>query len=248
MRKTILRRLRIGFVAVLAPVCLPFPVSTQSVSVSGALTLGTEVENRDTETDYSNAVVWLTSTRASDLGVGPTPGHFEILQENKRFLPRILPMPVGSTVDFPNLDPFFHNVFSLFEGKRFDLGLYEAGTSRSTRFDRPGISYIFCNIHPDMVAVIIAVNTDLFGPTDAGGQFRIEAVPPGEYQLHVWHERMQPTDSTSDGQALSVGAADVEVASIPMEASGLALEDHTNKFGLEYESPATSGVPYLLPR
>ena len=200
------------------------------------------------ETDYSNAVVWLTSTRATDPRVSPTPGHFEILQENKRFLPRILPMPVGSTVDFPNLDPFFHNVFSLFDGKRFDLGLYEAGTSRSSRFDRPGISYLFCNIHPDMVAVIVAVETNLFGLTDALGTFRMEAVPPGEYQLHVWHERLRPSAGAGDVQAISVGATDVEVASIPMEASGLALEDHTNKFGLEYESPATSGVPYLLPR
>jgi hypothetical protein len=80
-----------------------------------------------------------------------------LVQKNKSFEPHILVIPAGSMVEFPNHDPFFHNVFSLFEGKRFDLGLYEAGTSRMVRFDRPGISYIFCNIHPEMSAVIITL-------------------------------------------------------------------------------------------
>ncbi len=235
-------------VAVLAWVCVPFPVFAQIVLVTGSLVLEAEATSRDTETDYSDAVVWLTPIGVPDPSVSPTPDRIEILQKGKRFFPRILPMPVGSTVDFPNLDPFFHNVFSLFEGKRFDLGLYEAGTSRSTLFDRPGISYIFCNIHPEMVAVIVAVETDLFGLTDDRGRFQIEGVPAGEYQLHVWHERMRAEGETNEAQAVSVGTTDVEVPSVAMAGSSRALEGHTNKFGLEYESPTTSGAPYLLPR
>ena len=158
-------------------------------------------------------------------------------------------MAVGSTVDFPNLDPFFHNVFSLFEGKRFDLGLYEAGASRSARFDRPGVSYIFCNIHPDMVAVIVSVEGDLFSLTDAHGQFVLEGVPVGEYELRIWHERMRPQNDTDAGRIVRVtSSATVELPSVPMVSDDRALTDHTNKFGLEYESTSESSTPYLRPR
>lgn len=230
--------------ALLVWLCMPPLVSAQTVVVTGSLLREVDGTNENTQTDYSDAVVWLTPVRTS-ASVAPTPDHFEIMQKDKRFLPRILPIPVGSTVDFPNGDPFFHNVFSLFEGKRFDLGLYEAGTSQSTRFDRPGVSYIFCNIHPEMVAVVVSVATDLFGLTDTTGQFRIEDVPAGDYHLHVWHERMKTLDGES--QAVSVGADDLEVLPIPMADSSRALESHTNKFGQEYESPST-GTQYLLPR
>ena len=91
-----------------------------------------------------------------------------LVQKNKSFEPHILVVPAGSMVEFPNRDPFFHNVFSLFEGKRFDLGLYEAGTSRMVRFDRPGISYIFCNIHPEMSAVVITMATPLYAISNRG--------------------------------------------------------------------------------
>ena len=233
--------------AVLMSLCSPSLVLAQTVSVGGSIVLDTEATSPHNETDYSNAVVWLTPVGARAPHTRLTPARFEILQQDKRFLPRILPIPVGSTVDFPNRDPFFHNVFSLFEGKRFDLGLYEAGTSQSARFDRPGISYIFCNIHPEMIAVIVAVETDLFVLTDASGRFWIEGVPTGDYQLNVWHERMEVEGEAGESQAVSVGAADVEVPPIPMVDSSRALENHTNKFGQEYESPDTK-TPYLLPR
>src|SRR5262249_42774641 len=101
--------------------------------------------------DLSGAVVWLTHTddAAPFLGVRARK-RVQLLQKSKRFSPHLLVVPVGSSVEFPNQDPFFHNVFSLFEGKRFDLGLYESGSSRTVIFNREGISYIFCNIHPEM--------------------------------------------------------------------------------------------------
>ena len=224
------------------------PVLAQTAMVNGALVLAESTEAQGSLPDYSGAVVWLEPTGDGNGRVGPTPGHFEILQEDKHFLPRVLPMPVGSSVDFPNLDPFFHNVFSLFEGKRFDLGLYEAGASRSTLFDRPGVSYIFCNIHPEMIAVVVAVPSDLFTQTDTEGRYSIGDVPPGTYTLRVWHERMETRAGTTAVETVSVGRSDVEVSPVAMEATDLALESHTNKFGLEYESPATTGAPYLLPR
>ena len=100
-----------------------------------------------------------------------------LVQRNKSFEPHVLVVPVGSVVAFPNHDPFFHNVFSLFEGKRFDLGLYEAGSTRGVHFDKPGISYIFCNIHPEMSAVVIALDTPYYGISDPRGQVVIANVP-----------------------------------------------------------------------
>src|SRR5882724_88559 len=116
--------------------------------------------------DASQVVVWLTpvgTSSESKQAPGPPP---KLVQKSKSFSPHLLIVPVGSTVEFPNRDPFFHNVFSLFEGKRFDLGLYEAGTSRIVHFDRAGISYIFCNIHPEMSAVVITLPTPFYGVSD----------------------------------------------------------------------------------
>src|SRR5882762_1954412 len=108
--------------------------------------------------------------------------------------PHVLVVPVGSAVDFPNRDPFFHNVFSLFDGKRFDLGLYEAGASNSVRFDRLGVSFLFCNIHPEMSAVVIAVDTPYYGVSDRAGNITVSGVPDGTYEVHVWHERSLAED------------------------------------------------------
>src|SRR5216110_2088309 len=146
----------------------------------------------------SGVAVWLVPT-------GDTPAvqaaqsntHPRLVQKGKMFQPHVLVVPVGSVVEFPNRDPFFHNVFSLFEGKRFDLGLYEAGTTRNVSFDRPGISYIFCNIHPDMSAVVVAVETPYYGVSDQRGQIVIPNVPVGRYVLHVWYEAVLPETLSS---------------------------------------------------
>ena len=117
--------------------------------------------------------------------------HFRLVQRNKRFEPSLLVIPVGSVVDFPNADPWFHNVFSLYRGKRFDLGLYQAGSQRSVKFDRIGPSYLFCNIHPEMTGVVLAIDSEFFGISDKAGHYSIAGVPPGKYLLHVWYENAQ---------------------------------------------------------
>src|SRR5262249_32318356 len=139
----------------------------------------------------SNAVVWLVPSGEARTDMpGQVPRRsYRLTQQRKRFDPHVLVIPVGSVVEFPNLDPFFHNVFSLFEGKRFDLGLYEAGTIHEVKFDRPGISYIFCNIHPEMSAVVITLNTPYYGISNSSGNVTIRNVLPGTYRLEAWHER-----------------------------------------------------------
>ena len=141
--------------------------------------------------NQGNVVVWLTPQSGVTMAaVEPpvTPGHFRMEQKNKSFNPHLLVIPLGSTVEFPNLDPFFHNVFSQFNGKRFDLGLYEAGSTRVVHFDHEGISYLFCNIHSQMAAVIVTVRTPYFAAGTRSGRLELHNVPEGEYELHVWAE------------------------------------------------------------
>lgn len=178
------------------------------------------------------AVIWLSPMRP---GATPlvTPGRFTLLQKNKMFTPHLLVVPVGSDVAFPNADPFFHNVFSLFDGRRFDLGLYEAGSTRSVVFSREGVSYIFCNIHSEMSAVVIALSTPYSSVADARGAFRLKDVPPGDYDLHVWVEgqKQSSLDRLTRRIHVSREAADLgEISSGEREQ-----QQHLNKFGQPYD-------------
>jgi plastocyanin len=109
-------------------------------------------------------------------------------QRDEAFVPRVLAIPVGTTVDFPNSDPIYHNVFSLSRTKSFDLGRYASGRSKAVRFDRPGIVRVFCDIHSHMSAFILVFAHRYFAVTDAEGRYRIEDVPPGTYAVSVWNE------------------------------------------------------------
>jgi plastocyanin len=111
-------------------------------------------------------------------------------QRHEAFVPHILAITVGTTVDFPNNDATFHNVFSLSRTRSFDLGRYAAGHSKSVRFDRPGIVRVFCDIHSHMSAFILVFSHRFFAVTDDAGRYRIEDVPPGSYTVVVWNERL----------------------------------------------------------
>ena len=193
-------------------------------------------------------VVWLTPALGSGIELDPPKpnqgGNPRLVQKNKSFDPRILVVPAGSMVEFPNRDPFFHNVFSLFEGKRFDLGLYEAGTTRAVRFDRPGISYIFCNIHPEMSAVIITVSTPLYAIAKEDGEVTIAGVPNGHYLLHIWSEGMGPENEKPLTREVTIGegAASLGLIRVP-EANGQHVA-HTNKYGREYDEPTPDSSVY----
>src|SRR6202008_2491180 len=117
----------------------------------------------------SGAVLWLNPI-PPDPAASARPGHFRLAQKDKSLNPHLLVVPLGSSVDFPNMDPFFHNVFSQFNGKRFDLGLYEEGSTRVVHFDHEGVSYIFCNIHSQMAAVIVTLRTPYFAVATRSGQ------------------------------------------------------------------------------
>jgi hypothetical protein len=151
-------------------------------------------------------------------------------------------------VEFPNRDPFFHNVFSLFEGKRFDLGLYEAGSSRMVRFDRPGISYIFCNIHPQMSAVVLTLTTPLYAVSNVDGQLALAGVPYGRYILHIWSEGMGPENSQPFTREITIaeGASSLGTIRVP-EANGERIA-HKNKYGRDYDDPTPNNSIYNQPQ
>jgi plastocyanin len=109
-------------------------------------------------------------------------------QRNQTFVPWVLAIPVGTTVDFPNSDSTFHNVFSLSKARRFDLGRYPKGATRSVRFDRPGVVRVFCEIHSHMNAYVLVFAHRYFATTDEAGRYRIAGVPPGDYRLVLWHD------------------------------------------------------------
>src|SRR5437899_2790190 len=185
-------------------------------------------------TDASEIVVWLKPLEPAaktDAGDGSAQKKFQLVQHNKTFQPHVLVVPVGSVVDFPNHDPFFHNVFSLFDGKRFDLGLYEAGASNSVRFDRLGVSFLFCNIHPEMSAVVVAVDTPYYGVSDRAGNITIPNLPDGKYELHVWYERSLPEDLKTLARTVTVSAATKDLGTIGVLENPNFSPAHKNKYG-----------------
>ena len=131
----------------------------------------------------ANAVVWLEAPDAPP----PSEAKKVVLdQRQMRFSPLVLAVRVGTAVLFPNNDRVFHNVFSFHHGKVFDLGLYPVGDSKVVRFDKPGLSRIFCNIHPNMAAYVVAVDSPYFAVSDESGAFALPPVPPGRYTFHAW--------------------------------------------------------------
>lgn len=218
--------------AALGLIWLGLPKTMEASDVIGKILIGPEGTNKADTTGVVVSLTPINEAKASALKRPPTRAILE--QRNKAFSPHILVIPPGSLVQFPNHDPFFHNVFSLFEGKRFDLGLYESGSSRSVKFDRPGVSYIFCNIHPQMSAIVISLDTPYYSLADKSGRFKIPDVAPGEYMVQVWAEGL----NTEEMQRLSRHVAvikdmvDLGTLEIPSLEN---LAQHKNKYGRDYD-------------
>ncbi len=195
--------------------------------------------------DSSKAVIWLTP-----VGTGvqpPQQTHIpQLVQKNKSFQPSLLVIPAGGKVEFPNRDPFFHNVFSLFEGKRFDLGLYESGTTRFVQFDKPGISFIFCNIHAEMSAVVIAVATPYYAISDARGDLAISDVPPGRYQFQIFHAGVAPDALRAMVREITIAPGQSTLGTFALPESDLAVA-HKNKYGHDYDRPEPDSPAYARP-
>jgi plastocyanin len=229
-------------------VCVAF-CSAQGATVTARVAWDEGGGNAARAHDAGNVVLWLTPIDSPGTPISAsaqTSPRIRLVQKNKSFEPHVLVVPVGSLVEFPNRDPFFHNVFSLFEGKRFDLGLYEAGSSRDVHFDKPGVSYIFCNIHPEMSAVVIAVETPYYATSDARGEIAIRNVPAGRYTLRVWYEAALAETLNSMTREITVSEDNLALGALRL-ASVKVAQSHKNKYGRDYDPPAPDSPAYQHP-
>jgi plastocyanin len=187
--------------------------------------------------DYSGVVVSLASpaqTAARLSGV-----HVRMLQKDKMFRPHILAVAAGTYVDFPNDDPIFHNAFSSYNGQLFDLGLYAPGTTKSVRFSREGIVRVFCNIHSSMSAVIVVLPTPYFATTARDGSFQIPNIPPGDYQLTVFHERATEAALRALSRRIAVPTA---IPPIVISEAGYLQLPHNDKYGKGYAAETDGSI------
>jgi plastocyanin len=202
-------------------------VPAARAQVSGRLTV-TDASGKPAS-DIGNAVIFLE-------GRGPrvTPARVDMALDGRAFNPRVVVVPVGSLVSFPNRDPFNHNVFSLSDPSSFDLGLYGRGEAGDHRFRHPGLVRVYCNIHPQMSGFVLVRDNAYFTQPGEDGSYTIANVAPGTYTLHVWYERAP--DVMRQIVVPQGGLAGVDVT---LDASGYRWTAHKNKYGQEYGSGAT---------
>jgi plastocyanin len=176
--------------------------------------------------DLSDVVVYVEGARAR-----LRPAHSTVTMKGKAFTPRVVVIGVGSTIDFPNEDPIFHNVFSVSGENRFDLELYKRPRSGSWTFLRPGVARVYCNIHPQMSAVVLVRDNPFFTKAAPDGTFALEGVPAGRYTVKAWHER--------GGEAaaeVTVSAEGRTETALRLDASSYKQLPHKNKFGKDYST------------
>lgn len=181
------------------------------------------------KTDNSNVVVFLDELEFDTVFLSQASQHNPaISQKGKVFNPEVLPVMAGTTVDFPNNDNIFHNVFSLSKPKPFDLGVYGESLSKSVTFDQPGLVKIYCNIHPEMIAYILVLNNPYFALTDQEGNYTISGIPDGNYTVRAW-QRFGPEKTA----AVSVSGSSETRINFQLSEEKVSIK-HTNKWGKDY--------------
>lgn len=181
-------------------------------------------------TDLESAVVWLEP--ASPGATRPRALKVELAMRGRQFAPHVRVVTVGSTVDFPNQDPFSHNIFSSTPGSAFDLGLYGRGQTKEQVFSKLGAVPVYCNVHAKMASFVVVVPVPWFGQASADGRWTVENVPAGKYTLHVWHERAE-----EQTQQVTVAREGTDVPVMQLDARGFVLAEHKDKFGKDYSGP-----------
>jgi plastocyanin len=224
----------VAFAAAFAATVMTAPsrLSAQG-AVSGTVRL--EEPRTSARRDVATAVVFLEpvmhparyGTPSNEHGNEHTKASIDM--RGREFIPHVVVVQPGGSVDFPNKDPFSHNVFSNTELGAFDLGLYRRGATRAATFPQAGVYAIYCNIHASMVSFVIAAPAGLSAPVRADGSFSIPAVPAGRYTLHVWHERTPELV-----EPLTVQAAGTSGLSVTLDTRTTPTTSHLNKFGQPY--------------
>jgi len=220
--------------------------SSPSVTVPATVSGFVEITNSHQPSvrrnkDYSGVVLWLEPLDRVEVPP-PAPKRVQMVQKDRHFTPHVLAISVGSTVDFPNRDPYFHNAFSNFSGQPFDTGLYAPGTSKGTTFTKPGIVRVFCNIHPTMSAIIAVLPNPWYDLSDSSGKFHIAGVPPGDYQLRIFYERALPENLQFLEHRVTVPASGLALPLISISETGYIPAAHFNKYGKPYPPVASDSA------
>jgi plastocyanin len=181
----------------------------------------------------AETLVWVEP--ASGRAPHVMPGTFQIVTRNKVLVPHVLAIPVGSTVVFPNDDPISHNLFSLSSNNAFDLGLYRKGAGKSQKFDNPGIVNVYCNVHPNMSAVIHVMATPYFAFADANGNFSVSNVPAGKYRLVAWNEQGGQNETPVE----ITGTASPTPIALTLDSRNYRASQHMDKTGKPYKAPSS---------
>lgn len=222
-----MKRLRAHFAVCLIFAALPLTAA----NVTGKVAF---VTKRGQNPVAAETLIWLEPLGGKVARRAPE--TFQMVTRNKTLIPHVLAIPIGSTVGFPNDDPISHNLFSLSSNNAFDLGLYRKGAGKTQKFDIPGIVNVYCNVHPNMSAVIHVLSTPYFVFADANGVFSIGDVSPGKYRLVVWNEQggqseAPVVDVTTSGPSQAV--------TLTLDSRNYRATVHLNKVGKPYESPST---------
>jgi plastocyanin len=199
-----------------------------TASVSGQVTI-LERPGETTE-DLGNVVIYLTPVERGPRERAARDQRSVIALQSRQFSPRVRVIREGSRVEFPNQDPFSHNVFSKMNGG-FDTGVFGRGKTREQVFHDAGVYPLYCNVHPRMTAFVVTLSTPHYAQARADGRFVLDSVPPGRYTLHVWHDR-----ATERVRALAVPPGGVANLREELDARGYRYVQHKNKLGLEYRS------------
>lgn len=220
----------LSVIAALAAVLTSTVAAQSPTKVSGQVTI-LERPGETTE-DLGNVVVYLEPTSASARVRPPvtSPINTAIVLQSRQFSPRVRVVTEGSKVEFPNQDPFSHNVFSKMNGG-FDTGVYGRGRTRDQTFHDPGVYPLYCNVHPRMTAFVITLKTPYFVQAGADGRFVLEQIPVGRYTLHVWHDR-----TTERVRDIIVPASGLSNLREELDARGYKYVQHKNKLGKDYTS------------
>jgi plastocyanin len=206
---------------------LLFSIQTQAHDVSGTVEVLLKGEKK--KTDLSTVIIYLDPISQSNIPQEAVKKSFTMATKNKQFLPRVLAIPAGSKVQFPNFDSIFHNIFSVSAPNQFDLGLYKGGASKTQSFQQPGVVKVFCNVHPQMSATIVVSASPFYTVADQTGNFMLGDIPNGSFQLRAYAE---------EGQTLKkIDVADKALqVKLTIDGRGFKKLKHKNKFGKDYSS------------
>jgi plastocyanin len=210
-----------------AGVCAAFASSLGAAAVTGHVSFLTKRGQKPVPNET------LISLDPVAKGAKKAAATFNMTTRGKAVLPHVLAVPAGSTISFPNEDPITHNLFSLTPGSTFDLGLYRKGPGKTHKFDAPGVVNVYCNIHPNMSALVHVMATPYFGFADANGNFSLD-VPAGKYRLTAWNEQGGSVSSDIEVQADGKVAGATQLT---IDGRDFRLGQHKNKFGQTYKPP-----------